>query len=105
GHRPRRRELWRLPWRLPRRVSGTLPRTFFPARRTSMRLTSTLALAVALAGCGAASKAPPASSNPSPVAANETEINPQLLRRFKPILGQGGSAAVTPEKVALGRML
>jgi cytochrome c peroxidase len=70
-----------------------------------MRFTSRAFLAVVLAGCGAAPKGQPASSNPPPVAANETEINPQLLRRFKPIPGQGGSAAVTPEKVSLGRML
>jgi cytochrome c peroxidase len=33
------------------------------------------------------------------------EINPQLLRRFQPVVGQGGTASSTPEKVTLGRML
>jgi cytochrome c peroxidase len=59
---------------------------------------------VALTGCGAANNAPAPAAGAAP-AANESEINPQLLRRFKPIPGQGGNAAVTPEKVALGRML
>jgi cytochrome c peroxidase len=71
-----------------------------------MRKTCAIALAVALGGCGAASKTPaPAATSAAPPAANEAEINPQLLRRFKPIPGQGGSASVTPEKIALGRML
>ncbi len=38
-------------------------------------------------------------------AAHAGEINPRLLRRFQPIAGQGGSAAISREKVALGRML
>ncbi len=33
------------------------------------------------------------------------EINPRLLRRFQPVVGQGGAAAISPAKVALGRML
>jgi cytochrome c peroxidase len=38
-------------------------------------------------------------------AAHAGEINPRLLRRFQPVVGQGGTASVTEEKVALGRML
>lgn len=70
-----------------------------------MRHAHAIGVAVALVGCGAANEVPHPAAGAAVSAANETEINPQLLRRFKPIPGQGGSAAVTPEKVALGRML
>jgi cytochrome c peroxidase len=33
------------------------------------------------------------------------EINPRVLRRFQAVVGQGGSGAVTDEKITLGRML
>ena len=71
-----------------------------------MRATCAVTFVAALAGCGGGSRTPsPAGGGAGLPAANETEINPQLLRRFKPIPGQGGSAAMTAEKVALGRML
>jgi cytochrome c peroxidase len=72
-------------------------------------------LVLATAACGSADDqpriravVPPAAAAPSvkeTTGAANTEINPRLLRRFQPIVGQGGSVAVSPEKVALGRNL
>ena len=75
-----------------------------------MRIVSFGLVTLLLGACSGRSEPPAAVPSANGVqaagtAANEAEINPQLLRRFKPVAGQGGTAAVTPEKVALGRML
>jgi cytochrome c peroxidase len=79
----------------------------------SVFLLPTLMLALAACADGEASlSAATAAPETAPTAqrgrartANTEEINPRLLRRFQPVVGQGGSAAVSKEKVALGRML
>ena len=74
-----------------------------------MRVELLLTLWLVAAGCAVDEPVPLAAS--APVVAERAggiqpgEINPRLLRRFQPVVGQGGSAAVSPEKVTLGRML
>jgi cytochrome c peroxidase len=74
--------------------------------------------ALAFAACSRQQSPVPAAKAATAAAANregaqagaqeqghEEGINRRLLRRFQPVVGQGGSATVTPDKVALGRML
>lgn len=77
--------------------------------RREMLVTFVLVTAACASGDDATKKsaaAPPAAvGSPKDGARNASEINPRLLRRFQPVVGQGGSAVVSPAKVALGRNL
>jgi cytochrome c peroxidase len=73
-----------------------------------MKSISFIAIAIFAATCSQRSEAPPAVQSAAPQKSDpvqENEINPRLLRRFQPVVGQGGAAQVTPEKITLGRML
>lgn len=58
-----------------------------------------------LAIAAAAPEVAPAGGAGGSGSARTAEINPRLLRRFQPVVGQGGTVAPSREKVALGRML
>jgi cytochrome c peroxidase len=75
-----------------------------------MRTAYLFGMTILVAACSGG-EPQPATTAPPPAAAEKAsapataEINPRLLRRFQPVVGQGGTVAVTAEKVALGRML
>jgi cytochrome c peroxidase len=82
-----------------------------------MRNECWLALTLLASACAQANEresSDPTTGTPASLPANAAaaeqvlltgEINPRVLRRFQPIVGQGGSATITEEKVTLGRML